>query len=345
MLWKRYFFKFKYFIRYNVPEWFWQFLSAKIYNYRSHQYKEKFKSYGSNNKDLVFFVIRRRPPAWGFFSNVFYVAQGLIHAEENGYMPVVDMQNYWVAELSSTKKINDTYNAWCYLFEPVSAYSLEEVYRSKNVVLSNGMSIMGNGHWLVDRSISFITKPELLRKAGALLSDNVINNHHTTSHIDSIKKALNWDPINTLGVFIRGTSYRTYHGSQAQVPTLDYFINSVRNILDQTSLRSLYISTEDYRIYKKLSVEFSDLEIIPSIRYERNLTISEWERQQKLTYDHAILLGYNGTLKYLTEIELLSECTNFVGTPSNASAYALAKSNLSQGFKSVVLGNKQIFLS
>lgn len=339
MLLKRYFFKFKYFIRYNLPEPLWQFFSLRIAEFRAKQYEEKRKSYGKLNPNLIFYVIRRRTPAWGFFSNVFYIIQGLIYAEKNGYIPIVDMENYWVAELSSSKKINGTFNAWCYFFEQVSEYTLEEVYKSRNVILSNGSSILGHGHWLVDRKIDFVRSPEFLKTTGNFLKKYIKLNSTTIEHINYVKKGLDWNPVNTLGIFIRGTSYITYFGAQAEVPSLKYFIQNIRQIITLKSINSIYIATEDFRIYKALCEEFSDLKLIPSVRYEKNLTIKEWELQQKLTYDHAILLGFNGTLKYLTEIELLSECLNFVATPSNASAYALSKSNLLTGVKRIVLEN------
>lgn len=46
------------------------------------------------NKDIKIYIIRRKPPGEGLFSNVNHVLQGLIHSEKNGTYPVVDMQYY-----------------------------------------------------------------------------------------------------------------------------------------------------------------------------------------------------------------------------------------------------------
>ena len=116
---KRIFFWVKYKIRYNVPETVWNFFSSKISSKRFNNYLEKKKSFGDSNPEIIFYVIRRRPPGWGYFSNLFHVAQGLLYAEEKGYIPVVDMENYWMAELNTLKRINGTYNSWCYFFQQV----------------------------------------------------------------------------------------------------------------------------------------------------------------------------------------------------------------------------------
>ena len=108
----RVYFFIKYIIRHNISDALWQFFASKIRSFGDKKYKEKRKCFGSLNPDVTFYVIRHRPPGWGFFSNLIFVCQGILHAKEQGYIPVVDMENYWNKELNSTKRINGTYNAW-----------------------------------------------------------------------------------------------------------------------------------------------------------------------------------------------------------------------------------------
>ena len=107
-------------------------------------------------------------------------------------------------------------------------------------------------------------------------------------------------------------------------------------MLIKHSLRKIYISTEDFVLYNKLIVNFSKIEIIPSLRFPLNFTLSNWESSQKVNHDGSIRLGYEKTLLYLAEARLLSECNNFVGTISNASIYILGNSNLEIGEKVLV---------
>ena len=153
---KKGFFFIKYKIRFNMPERYWQYLAQAISEYRKSKYVEQRKSFGYLNPTTNFFVIRRRPPGWGFFANYFYVLKGIMHAEQNNLVPVVDMENYWIGELSSLKKINGTHNAWCYFFNQTSEFTLSEVYKSKNVIISNGFEILEKNHWVNDKNFDFI---------------------------------------------------------------------------------------------------------------------------------------------------------------------------------------------
>ena len=66
-----------------------------------------------------------------------YVLHHLLIAEKFEFIPIVDMENYFTFynEKSSINSIN---NSWDYYFEPVSKYTLKEVYESKNVIISDG---------------------------------------------------------------------------------------------------------------------------------------------------------------------------------------------------------------
>ena len=341
---KRHFFKFKYFVRFKVQDRHWQFFAKFVQPFRTHKYREVQKSFGALNPDLIFFVIRRRPPAWGFFSNVNYVLQGILYAEKNGYVPIVDMENYWVAELSSRNKINGTYNAWCYLFNQISIYSLDEVYKSKNVILSKGSNILDFDHWFSNRQIYFMTEPDKLRIISELLKKYIRFNASTLNNISKIKKEVAWEGKRTLGIFIRGTGFISYQGAQMPVASLDFIILSVRKMIQEGSIDRLFISTEDYRIYSALRESFTEETIIPSIRHPKNMTIEKWITSQKQTYDHGILMGYEATLKYLLEIILLSECSSFIGTLSNASAFALALNDNKYEDSRVIVKNEVINL-
>jgi len=271
-------------------------------------------------------VIRRRPPAFGFFSNFHYVLQGILYAEEHDFIPVVDMQNYWVSEYSYARKLNGTYNAWCYFFEQISKYTLDEVYKSKNVILSNGHSILNREHWYSDRKLLFSSEPQYLKIIYEIMNKYIKLNTITLDNYENMKQKLNWAPNNTIGIFIRGTGYIENIGVNAVPPNLGDVIKNVRKILEKIPVDNLYISTEDYTLYVALCNEFKDKYIIPSIRYKEGLKIEEWKKSQNSKkYDGYIFQGYELTLKYLIEILLLSECTFFVTTLSNASLFALAE--------------------
>ena len=92
-------------------------------------------SFGIKNKNKKFYVIRRSPGA-GFFSNLTYVLGHLQIAKKYKFTPVIDMENY--PTIYNEKNIkNKTYNSWEYYFKKVSKYKLDEVYKSKNVIITS----------------------------------------------------------------------------------------------------------------------------------------------------------------------------------------------------------------
>jgi hypothetical protein len=340
---KQLLFYFKYKIKFYTSPALWDFFSKFLKRTSTKKYSQQFMSFGTLNPTVTFFVIRRRPPGWGFFSNVLYVLQGIIYAQEKNYIPIVDMENYWMSEIHSLKKINGTNNAWCYLFNQVSNFSLQEVYSSKNVVLSDAQNILSRSHWLTLNPPTIFESRTLLEDTGKIISKYIKLNEVAELHYSDVKEQLLWNPKKTLGVFVRGTGYYDFIPSAAtQLPSFDHLVSEITDTLLQNELSSLYISTEDYRVYLRLCQSFEKYSIIPSIKFQEGLTIESWLSTQKLTYDNGVQMGYQNSLKYLTEIMLLSECENLVVTPSNASAFALARSNLAIGDHRVLMKNRVI---
>lgn len=341
---KRYSSYLKYKIRNILPKYIYRVLSSLLIKKRETYFNEKSKSFGKLNPQITFFVIRRRPPGWGFFSNLFFVLKGISYAEKNGYVPVVDMENYWMSELSSLKGVDGEKNAWCYFFKQVSEYSLGQVYQSKNVILSNASRISGGLDWLTNRDATLITNLQLLQQTHYIINQHIVLNEKTSRYIKEVKKNLNWTYEDTLGIFIRGAVY--YENLQFPkefVPPLDYFISEVRKMIISSQIKKIYISTEDLRIYKLISNEFKHIHVIPSLRYDFNITIDEWLKSQVLTNIGGLKeMGFEKNRTYLTEAMLLSDCKNFIGTFSNATAFILASTDLTVGDHRLVLQDKVI---
>jgi hypothetical protein len=57
-------------------------------------------------------------------------------AKKYKFTPVIDMENYPTI-YNEKKIINKTYNSWEYYFKKVSKYKLDEVYKSKNVIITS----------------------------------------------------------------------------------------------------------------------------------------------------------------------------------------------------------------
>ncbi len=69
------------------------------------------------------------------FTNLINVINHLLITEKHDFVAIVDMGNYPTI-YNENKIIYHTKNSWLYYFETVLEYSLNEVYKSKNVILS-----------------------------------------------------------------------------------------------------------------------------------------------------------------------------------------------------------------
>lgn len=122
---------------------------------------ERKMSFGEKNEDKIFYVIRpRKNSVEGLMALLFYVIQQIGYAEKNNYIPVVDFKNY-----KTQYNIADE-NAWECFFEQISNYSLDEVYQSKNVVLSGINAIYDTYSYLYNKSFDKddLQKTHLLAK-------------------------------------------------------------------------------------------------------------------------------------------------------------------------------------
>ena len=138
-----------------------------------------FKSFGSLNSTKKFYIIRRFPTA-GLFSNITFVLNHLKICDEMGLIPIIDMYNYPTL-YNEYNNLNKTKNAWEYFFERLNNYTLEEVYKSKNVFLSSkkfekNMSIDMNDHSISKYSKRIKIKKKIIKKKINLLKKNLAKN-------------------------------------------------------------------------------------------------------------------------------------------------------------------------
>ena len=81
-----------------------------------------------------FLCYSKIPRVWAFFKSII-CTKSYKNCEIVGAIPIVDMYNFPTI-YNEKEKILNTYNSWEYFFEQLSNYSLEEVYQSKNVIIT-----------------------------------------------------------------------------------------------------------------------------------------------------------------------------------------------------------------
>ena len=99
------------------------------------------KGLGNKNINKLFYVIKiyeKNKEGGGLFSNLLFILRHLIFAENLKAIPVIDLENFYNRYNEKQCSIWRTKNSWLYYFEPVSKYTLNEVYQSQNVLVTNG---------------------------------------------------------------------------------------------------------------------------------------------------------------------------------------------------------------
>ena len=301
--------------------------------------KESFKSFGNQNPDITFYVIRLDQSTWGrsgFFSQYFMVLRYILIAELKGMIPIVDMANYKTL-FNEDSPINGTNNSWEYYFKQPTDYILAEVYKSKNVILT--------GRYPPDEN-TILNKSNL--EAGqerilALSSEGYIppSDQHIALYYELISKfirlnattqALIFDRVKsilnnkkTLGIHVRGSSFRKgILGHPVAIEPLEY-ITEAKSILSKYRFEQIFLATDEANTVKQFQDAFGNMVVcyddITRLKSDSNfddlceLTIGMRDSRAK----HRYLMG----LEVLTDVYTLSECHGLIAGSSNVSFAAV----------------------
>ena len=304
----------KYKIKKNIPKKIWLFMAELNKKKQKEFYKEKKMSFGIKNPDIEVYIIRRRPPGGGLFSNVRHVLEGLITAENRNMVPVIDMQNY-STEYSKILPFNGTKNAWEYFFEPLPYISLSDAYKSKNIILSDGDRIL-KSHPMSGRNLSFVMDSKLLKYTHKVFTNNIQLNNYSKELIDEHIELLNMKSKSTLGVFYRGNDYLTHPATGHPIPpTIEEVINDIYKFIKLHSINKIFLSTDDISVRTILERNFGDI-IYPNIRMDTQSELSNYFRN-KFSIPNLKLAK---TLSYLSEVYILSQLPFNISSLSNGSA-------------------------
>ena len=266
---------------------------------------ERKMSFGEKNPDKVFYVIRPRTDCVeGLMALFLNVMKQISYAEMQGYIPVVDFENYQTqySDESCREK-----NVWLRYFEQVSEFSLQEVYES-NVVLS-GLNALS----LAPKYLNQQTDAESLKKAQSYISRYI-------RFSDAVKEMVNNEALQfsfdrTLGLYLRGTDYTKLKPAGHPVqPTVQQAIEVVDRKLKEYNLEKVFLVTEDAEIYQEIAEYYQDrLCIVSYDRYVTGYDGQDFLGKSSLQLNQLADNAYTRGLYYLCKLILLSNCRCFVG--------------------------------
>lgn len=277
------------------------------YRLRYPRQMSKKYSFGMQNQEIIFYVIRPREDCIeGLMSLFMNVAKNVYYAKEHGYVPIVDFQNY---KTQYDDKSITCPNAWEYYFTQPSQYRLEEVYQSKNVILS-GLEIQWYRPSLFERNFSNDELCELYKNIFSYIQLNENVHKAVASEISQ----LDIDCKKTLGLYLRGTDYIALKPAGHPVqPTVRQARKIVDEYLQMYEIEKIFLVTEDGNIYNEISEIYGNKCVIVSFDH----FINNYNGKKFLSHNPSIEelseSPYIRGMNYLVKLIILSKCAYFIG--------------------------------
>jgi hypothetical protein len=242
----------KLYAKYRLARQSWHTKNSNFKKYKFNHLDLEYRTYGNKNASNFFYVIKRAPGA-GFFSNLNFVIHHLLICDDLKMIPVIDMQNYQTF-YNCKNKINNSLNSWNYYFKPVSKYSLEEVYSSKNVIIcDNKTSAKGgfsNKNYISE--FKYLNGFEYLDHRHKKITKKYIKiNEDIIAEAENISKKLKKNKV--LGICFRGSDQKK-SAYQPYTPTEKQMVYATELLLKKYNLNKIYLCTEDsdyLNFYKK----------------------------------------------------------------------------------------------
>lgn len=277
------------------------------YRIKYPQGMEKKCSYGEKNPGIVFYVIRPRIDGTeGLMSLFINVLRNLLYADSKGYVPVVDFKNY---HTQYDDNINGETNSWNFYFTQPSNYTLEEVYSSKNVILS-GLEI----HWYRPMLLEKSMERENLKTLNDFVSKRIYFSDRVLNAVKSEEERLKIDYCTTIGLYLRGTDYIALRPSGHPIqPTAEQAESVVDEYIRKYGAEYIFLVTEDAYIYDSIKTKYGEACKIVS----NDSFIKHYSGKKFLSHDKSVnelnQSPYVRGLNYLVKLIILSKCRYFVG--------------------------------
>ena len=250
-------------------------------------------SFGNKNKSKIFYIINRSPGS-GLFSNLTFILNHLRICDKFNFIPIIDMKNFTTI-YNEKSKISDTYNSWEYYFKSINIYSLDEIYTSKNVIISSPKFQRNMFIDMADKRLNkYIQQIKIKQK--------FINKVNLFINKNFLKK----DKI--LGVHFRGSTYKTAR-RHAYPATISEMIHNIDELIKKYKYNKIFLVTEENGYLNNLKEKYKDKIIYyPSYRMSKIDTFKIYPRK-----NHRYKVGCESLIETL----ILSKCDGLTYIKSN----------------------------
>lgn len=258
-------------------------------------------NFGKNNPDKLFYVVRCPNEMLGLMGLYNYVIEHIMKAEKLSAIPVVDWKHYPNSSILNDCEVGKV-NAWNFYFEDISGVTLEDVYKSKNVIMDGGEGIP---------SLAEVKDEQKLRQSHDVIEKYIRLNKDTKEYFEEYYET-NIKGKKTLGVLCRGTDFANAKPKWHSIcPTVEQTINVIKE-KEQLwgAFDRIFLATEDKTIYQQMKDHYGE-----KLLYNQSIDIDETDtRWLNTIYDdekYQKVKKLNGR-NYLTAVYLLANCEYFI---------------------------------
>lgn len=273
-------------------------------------------------KNQPTYYIVRRNIRWGiagFFSNYLYAISHITYAKEQGYIPVVDMENFKTL-YSEKKPINGKKNVWEYYFSN-NGISTKKAYASKNFILSDGFNQKPGYKLYIETNKVCDINRDIYKKTESLSKEYYTINKTLLTKFENLRNELFSDK-SICGLHYRGTDKITPPKGHRYTPDISNFISAVKEIIKNHKVDILFICTDEEDFIDIMSNEFKNLTIKSTQSFRLNSndhTGVHYAKPVNARKNHYYLLGE----EVLCDTYLLSKCDYLICGHSNVSIAAM----------------------
>jgi hypothetical protein len=292
-------------------------ISKIAYNINSIK-KPKFYSFGEENPDKIFYIMRE--PFWpdakniGHASVIIFALPYYAFADANGYIPIVE-------ESKTIRSKSDIfYTQYC-----LPPHSPENYLKSKNILYSRESDVK---NFSMDFYYTNPANTARFKYFQNIFKKYIKFNQPVLNYMENDFNSIIGNK-RVLGCLCRGTDYLKKENAIIIQPDVNIVIDKTEEIMKTKNCPFIYLATESEEIYQLFKKQFGDNLLTNSqLRFGKkdlqNIRfISQVkERRQNDRY----LTG----LEYLSSLNILSKCKCFIAGQTTGSQLAYM---MSEGFE------------
>ncbi len=299
-----------------------QLIKKRVNRYKTEKIRKKYKG------KTIYYVMRFQAETFGIATSIRYVLSNLKYANDNGLIPIVDMQNEknpYLEEQEVGKK-----NAWEFYFNQPAQITLKDIEGKENVIYAEEAQL----EECPTDSMEFYTNDFAVNFWRKIYRENIVLNEESKKHIEEqYTKLFGNEHQKILGCICRGTDYverRAYkHPIQPKVEAL---IHEAKEFMLVNAYDKIFLATEDEFILEQFKEAFGEKLIYVEQQRYKDGSIPLARQQEFATRTNRRIEGLN----YLTAIYLLAECDSLIGSRCGITTISYI---ISKGFEYTHLWN------